>query len=173
MSVIYTRRGDAGKTRNGLDKKMSKASIYPKVLGHIDELNVMIGWVKTALLSDRLKEKLHKIQSNLFNIAATLAYQKGEKEFAKNAEDYLIEISNMEEDIDIINKKYGPLNRFLYPGKNELSVRWHMARVACRHMERNLVALSKRHQVPTVILAYINRLSDWLFMQAYKAEEAT
>jgi ATP:cob(I)alamin adenosyltransferase len=171
MPSVYTRRGDKGYTRTGGDKKVSKSSLYPKVLGHIDELNVMIGWVKVACKDRCLKEQLHQVQSNLFEIAGTLAYHKGEEDFLSEREKYYNKIKYMEKDIDSILKKYGPLNRFLYPGNDTFSIRWHMARVVCRRTERNLVGLSRRYDVPSVILAYINRLSDWLFIQAYRAEK--
>lgn len=176
MSVIYTRRGDAGNIDLGVGQKISKASLFAKVLGYIDELNVVIGWVKAGACEENIKECLHEIQSSLFEIASVVTYEKKPQKHSKRSNifgNYLLKIKKLEDDIDELNKEYGPVEHFLYPGKNEWSVRWHMARVVCRHAERNLVAFSLQHNVPSVILAYINRLSDWFFIKAYEAEEKT
>lgn len=170
MSAIYTRRGDAG-TTNDRGQHISKASLFPKVLGYIDELNVVIGWVKTGCSEENTTKRLHQIQSTLFDIAATLTCEKEKQKNSSLSNDFQLKIKIMEDDIDLINESHGPLKNFLYPGKNDLSVRWHMARVVCRHAERSLVEFSQQYKVPSVILAYINRLSDWFFMKAYEAEK--
>jgi len=172
MSAIYTRRGDAG-TTNGRGQKISKASLFSKVLGYMDELNVMIGWVKTGYSEENTTKQLHQIQSTLFDIAAALTCEKEKQKNQRFSIDFQLKINKMEDEIDLINESKGSLKHFLYPGKNDRSVRWHMARVVCRHAERSLVEFSQQYNVPPVILAYINRLSDWFFMKAYEAEKET
>jgi len=170
MSAIYTRRGDAG-TINYRGQNISKASLFSKVLGCIDELNVMIGWVKTGCSKENTKKRLRQIQSTLFDIAARLTCEKAKRENPSFSSDFQLKIKAMEDEIDLINEAHEPLKHFLYPGKDDLSVRWHMARVVCRHAERRLVEFSQQHKVSPVILAYMNRLSDWFFMKAYEAEK--
>ena len=172
MSAIYTRLGDTGHTAiRKKDKGISKASLYPKVCGYFDELNVFIGWIITTLSDDVPKKKLHEIQRSLFEIPNLLdCCDRDEKKLKEINGKYSLKIKNLENEIDLIYQKVPPLKEFLYPGKNEISVRWHMARVICRHAERALVEFSNAKPVPKSIIAYMNRLSDWFFIYAYASE---
>jgi|SRR3989339_966891 len=168
-SKIYTKKGDRGCTFIGDGTKVSKAALQPEVCGRIDELNVALGAVKIMLPENSAKKKsVEAVQTNLFQIAGTAARALPSNN-PSLIEKLMSETSFFESDIDQIEERIGSLDHFIYPGDNELSIRWHLARVACRRIERALVQLMQEQEIEPAITAYLNRLSDWLFTQAREA----
>ncbi|WP_338517211.1 cob(I)yrinic acid a,c-diamide adenosyltransferase [Alteromonas gracilis] len=152
---IYTRTGDKGSTQIYADKavRVEKDDLVVKSYGDIDELNSNIGLL-AATVSASHKPMLHDIQRNLF--------QAG---FAISASSTLTEknIDDLESLIDTLTNKMPPNTSFVLPGGSRAAAQAHVCRAVCRRAERAVISLSKHYDVPEVVHAYLNRLSDFLF----------
>lgn len=158
---IYTKQGDKGKTSvyTSTVLKLDKDDILLECYGTLDELNSNIGLCISALgneLNDQ-KAQLLKCQQHLFTIG-----------FALSDTDKLVEsnILELELAIDTIQNKLSPQTSFILPGGSQLSAYLHVTRTIARRAERRLVTVSKHHDVSDVSLAFVNRLSDYLFVLA-------
>ncbi len=157
---IYTKTGDGGYTTTLKEKHVAKSSGIISLLGKIDEVNAIFGLVACAGKINRISE----IQNRLFDIGAWIAnINPQDISDLHNLEPLLANILNLESDIDTIDSIMPPLRNFILPGGNELAARLHIARCVTRCTEHDLWL-----QIPikTNIHIYINRLSDWCFMQA-------
>lgn len=176
---IYTKTGDNGTTALFGGKRVSKADTRMELLGNIDELNSMLGVV--IVLSRKLNVRilgkdLARIQGELLLLGADIAtpfeIQKSllrSKSFGGQAKVKRIsekEVASLEEEIDEIEKKLDPLVNFILPGGHEVAALLHLARSVARRAERSLVRLQEQEKINPEILKYMNRLSDWLFVQA-------
>ncbi len=157
---IYTRTGDDGTTSLFGGKRVLKCEELVDVYGSIDELNSWMGLIGEKLKDKSKKVFLHTIQSDLFTIGSTLAGFKGNLQLPEPR------ISEMEKEIDLMDKELPHLTNFILPGGCELAAHIHIARSVCRRVERQTVSLSKKQQVNPVIIKYLNRLSDLLFTLA-------
>lgn len=159
---IYTKTGDTGHTGIYGGERRSKSDLRIQCIGEIDELNAAIGTVAVGAAEKFPEWNLQRVQSQLFNIGAELAMTELGKrpQIAFDAD--LIE--ELERSIDEQTASLEPLRNFILPGGTELSARLHMARTICRRAERSLVKLNESEPLRSVILVYINRLSDWLFV---------
>lgn len=158
---IYTKQGDKGKTSvyTSTILKLDKDDILLECYGTLDELNSYLGLCISALgkeLNDQ-EEQLLKCQQHLFTIG-----------FALSDTDKLVaeSIVELEQAIDKIQIKLAPQTSFILPGGTQLSAYLHVSRTIARRAERRLVTVSKHHNVSEISLAYINRLSDYLFVLA-------
>lgn len=167
---IYTRAGDKGYTSTlGSARNVSKAHLRIEVCGTLDELNAFIGFAISALkqyeqLTDIVKKCL-RIQHELFDLGAQLlSYPIATQETWSivSANDVKI----LEEEIDEMDLQLPELHNFILPGGGEAAARLHVSRTICRRLERVLVRLSELIKFDEIIIVYINRLSDWLFMTA-------
>lgn len=168
--TIYTRSGDKGET--GLfssDKskkiRISKASLKVEAIGGVDEANTFLGLAASFINNNKLKEKVTKIQRSLFEVGGILAGVK--LKLDKNL------VSQMEKEIDGMDKMLPTLTHFILPGGGKGGSLLFMARTFVRRAERKVVALSclpagraKKEKVPPVVLVYLNRLSDYVFTLA-------
>jgi cob(I)alamin adenosyltransferase len=163
MSKIYTKTGDKGNTSlvggTILEKDHTKIEAY----GTVDELNAWIG-----VIADRSVDKerillLREIQDRLFTIGADLAT---EPEYTRKALPNLFEadIELLEKSIDQMTDVLPPLRAFVLPGGHELVSFTHVARTVCRRAERQVIKLSKIEEVKLLVIKYLNRLSDYLFV---------
>jgi len=155
---VYTRTGDAGKTSLYGGKRVPKSYLRVEVYGTIDELNSVIG----ILLSDMGKEDnlanfFKEVQSDLFSIGANLAGDKTDLNLLTGR------TAEMEKLIDVMDKELPELKNFILPGGTHLASLAHLARSVCRRAERKVVSLPK---TDSRLLAYLNRLSDLLFITA-------
>lgn len=177
---IYTRAGDDGSTGLYGGSRVSKAEPRIDCVGTVDELNAMIGWAAVACLEaesaergERILPRLRVIQHELFNLGARLATpaaQRGENAGARLPMLGADAVSRLEREIDAAEAELPPLRNFILPGGSELAARLHLARTACRAAERALVGLNQGSEpVEPVMLQYLNRLSDWLFVAARRA----
>ena len=161
MMLFFTKKGDRAKSIIA-NKKISKDSLILEALGELDELNSLIGLVKNIAKSQR--NELSDIQENLFIIQAQVAwflYPKFKKpEIAKK------KIDELEEKINKIEKKIKPKKGFIIPGKEINSAWLHYLRAVSRRTERRIVALNKKHKLPSSTLAYLNRLSSYFYALA-------
>jgi len=157
--TIYTRKGDKGKTRLFcLGNLVSKSSLKVEILGTIDEVNSFLGLV--VAFSEDKNPFLKEIQKNLFTIGSILAGAK--LKFTKN------KIKKLEKEIDKIEKSLPKLKNFLLPGGSKAGSLLFVARAKVREGERLVVKLNEEEKVNPQILAYLNRLSSYLFVLARK-----
>ena len=164
--MIYTRTGDSGTTSFGGGVRVDKDDPGIDVCGHIDELSASLGVVRTEGLSMPFETIILRIQQELIVFCADIV-----SESAAISPEH---IQRIESDIDRISSELLPLTQFIIPGNNRLSAMLHLSRTVCRRAERSLVTLCHTKNKPPYLIAYLNRLSDLLFVMARKvSEEAT
>lgn len=166
---IYTRTGDTGET--GLFGGGRVPKDHPRVAayGDIDELNAVLGWARAVEMMPRIDEVLVPVQRDLFSLGALLATPDPEKMREQLAKARIDDdrIGELERAIDAGEAELEPLRAFILPGGTHKSAALHVARTVCRRAERSVIALSHRDvQVPELVLRYLNRLSDLLFVLA-------
>jgi len=158
LTKIYTRTGDAGDTGKADGARVSKDDCLIHAQGDIDELNSFIGLLASKVDENALSQLILKIQHDLFNIGAEISLSQP----LITAKD----VEYLEQQLDHYNADLPPLKEFILPGGGEVASLCHVARAVCRRAERNLVTLDKEHGIGSELLAYINRLSDLLFVLA-------
>jgi cob(I)alamin adenosyltransferase len=167
FNKIYTRSGDRGRTRLADSSPLAKSSIRIEAIGAVDEANAGLGLLSAALGGHEAKRTIARIQNDLFDLATDLATPG--KDFEPNdAVQRLIalQVAALEQEIDKLELELDPLTSFALPGGSEPAARAYMARGLVRRAERSIVALDLAEQVNPAALAYINRLSDYLFVLA-------
>jgi cob(I)alamin adenosyltransferase len=162
---IYTKTGDDGTTGLFGGQRISKADPQIECYGSIDELNAALGWAATAAPAE-LVVTLRQVQSELFVIGSHLACPDPLKPPAHLPPLDESSIRGLETQIDAAESDLPPLRNFILPGGSEASSRLHLARTICRRAERALIGFSQSRPLPPSIAIYLNRLSDWLFVQA-------
>jgi cob(I)alamin adenosyltransferase len=165
--TLYTRRGDAGETDLFGGPRVSKDHLRVEAYGAVDELNAALGAARVASEHADLSDVVREIQSLLFDLGGTLATpdpRRRAKGEVPELEAQHVEV--LERHIDRLEQELGPLRRFVLPGGTAAAAAFHVARTACRRAERRCVALHGREPLDAVILGYLNRLSDLLFVMA-------
>ncbi len=163
---IYTKTGDEGKTSLYGGERLSKDDLRVQVYGLVDECNAAIGLARAHLDHKELDDYLATIQSTLFNLGADLSTRHGSKYRQKIKEIDESDIRWLEHTIDHQNAKLPELKAFILPGGHPAAAALHVARTIVRHAERELVSLNKQEEINKQALAYLNRLSDTLFVLA-------
>jgi cob(I)alamin adenosyltransferase len=166
LTKIYTRTGDDGTASLGTSERVSKDSQRVKAYGDVDELNSMIGVAIASGISDRTAVALTTIQNELFVLGADLAYPQGGSATVTVPRIEERHVSRLEQIIDEMVEKLGPLNNFILPRGCMSAAHLQVSRTICRRAERNLVNLSREEVVSKWCLRYLNRLSDALFVLA-------
>ena len=176
MLKIYTKTGDKGETSLYGGKRVRKDNLRVEAYGAVDETNAFIGFARAAIhegssgsreVLNYIDSVLEPVQHRLFGIGATLAGSDDPK--------YAVEDSDLdflEKSIDRMDEQVQPIKAFILPFGTDLSARLHLARVISRNAERRIVALSQSEEVSPNLLAYANRLSDFLFTLARFANKA-
>ncbi len=166
MARIYTKTGDDGTTGLIDGSRVSKASLRIESYGVVDELNAVIGAVRSNVPPQRVDLILGRVQDDLFTVGANLASPKdGPAEWRVPAlGDETIHA--LELDIDACEGALRPLNRFIIPGGSPAAAMLHVARTVARRAERCCVKLARSEKVDPLIIQYLNRLSDLLFVLA-------
>lgn len=162
---VYTRKGDSGTTQLIGGDRVAKNNERIEAYGSVDELNSHIGLLRDQNVCRVHKEQLIVIQNTLFTIGSLLAEQPS----GSNMQLPSIEMSDVESLelwIDQMDEKLEPLKAFVLPGGNESVSHMHIARCVCRRAERAIVAISGDEDKYEIVLAYVNRLSDALFVLA-------
>jgi cob(I)alamin adenosyltransferase len=168
---IYTRTGDDGSTGLIGGGRVRKCDPRVECTGTVDELNAAIG--AAAVVADALQVvRLRRVQNELFVVGSHLATPETAPAAVHLPPLDDAMVARLEMEIDAAEGELPPLRQFILPGGTELAARLHVARTVCRRGERLLVDFSLDRPVPTVILTYLNRLSDWLFVQARLANRA-
>ena len=167
LTKIYTRTGDAGETGLADGSRLRKSEARMAAIGDVDEANSAIGLALTKIGSADAQAMLGRIQNELFDLGADIA-TPGE-DFAPSEMALRIvpaQIARLEREIDAINAALEPLRSFILPGGSVAVALLHQARCVVRRAERAAVALHETTPVNADALAYLNRLSDHLFVAA-------
>lgn len=160
---IYTKTGDKGKTSLFGGARVSKSHLRIEAYGNIDELNANIGLLRDQVSSTFIIDVLSKIQDRLFVLGAKLAADP-EKEGLKLPDFKEEDIRFIESEIDKMEEGLPLLKNFIIPGGHPVVSQAHIARTVCRRAERSMVLLSENSPVDEMLLEYVNRLSDFLFV---------
>ena len=167
LTRIYTRGGDAGETSLGDGSRVSKLDSRIAAFGAVDELNALLGLVLAAgELPDRFRPWLERIQNELFDVGADLSVPldvAGRLRIEQPA------IDELERLCDEANAGLPELRSFVLPAGTEAAARLHVARTVCRRAERDALIADREHGVNPLVLRYLNRLSDLLFILARAA----
>ncbi len=170
---IYTKTGDDGSTGLFGGGRIRKSDPRIECFGTIDELNASIGLAAAAVEGQastpseyEMKNWLRQIQHELFNIGSHLATPAESPSAAKLPPLDEMMIGRLEMQIDQAEEQLAPLRQFILPAGSEDACRLHLARTICRRAERRIVAFAMDRPVPRLIITYLNRLSDWLFVMA-------
>ena len=167
LNKIYTRTGDDGTTGLVDGSRVSKCAARMEAIGAVDEANSAIGLAVCALAGSPHATALTRVQNDLFDLGADLAtpgndFAPGEAVLRVVA----VQVEWLEVAIDAINGALRPLTSFILPGGGEAAARVHVARAGVRRAERKVTALAAAEPVNPAALAYVNRLSDYLFVLA-------
>lgn len=169
LNKIYTRTGDDGTTGLVDGSRVAKHDARMEAIGKVDEANSAIGLAAAALGPGAHAEALFRIQNDMFDLGADLATPAEDGDFAPSEMVLRIVAGQaewLEQQIDALNDDLDPLTSFVLPGGTEASARTHVARASVRAAERAMTGLSSADSVNPAALAYINRLSDYLFVFA-------
>ena len=161
---IYTKTGDKGETSLLSGSRVSKSDIRIEAYGTVDELNSNLGLIRDQVTDGTLEEFITSIQAYLFTIGSHLA-DDGKREFnlPELTED---SIKLLEDAIDMMNESVPPMTNFILPGGHTLISQAHVSRTICRRAERRVVDLTRLGGDYDLIVRYLNRLSDYLFVLA-------
>lgn len=163
---IYTRTGDSGSTGLLGGPRVDKDDIRIEAYGTVDELNALIGRVRSAGVAATIDEQLAQIQHDLFSIGAELASPNPDKYRLRTIN--ATHIETLESWIDGHELSLPPLKNFILPAGSVAATEMHVARAVCRRAERRVVSLGRNQEgsVSKTLLIYLNRLSDLLFVLA-------
>lgn len=167
-SVIYTGTGDKGTTSLVGGQRVSKASERIESYGTIDELNSFIGLLMTAMEEGPDTEFLSFVQHKLFNIGSYLATDQETTEIQVPSRVSEESVERMEREIDRIDGELPKMKVFILPGGCRSAALAHVCRTVCRRAEREIYRLAETAPVEDLVLKFINRLSDYLFVLARK-----
>jgi len=169
LNKIYTRTGDDGTTGLVDGSRVAKASSRIEAIGKVDEANSAIGLAAASLESGAHADALFRIQNDMFDLGADLATPAPDADFAPSEMVLRVtqeQVDWIEQAIDRLNKSLEPLSSFVLPGGSEAAARTHVARASVRAGERAVTALAAEEPINPAAVAYINRLSDYLFVLA-------
>jgi cob(I)alamin adenosyltransferase len=172
LSRIYTKTGDDGTTALGDQSRVPKDDIRITAIGTVDELNSTLGLLLAHHPGIAEWAILRQIQNDLFDVGADLCCPAAQNEEpGKKLRVTASEVTRLEQTIDHLNARLKPLTSFVLPGGGPASAWCHLARTVCRRAERDVVTLCKRDQLNPLVLIYLNRLSDLLFVLARKLNQ--
>ena len=157
LSKIYTRTGDRGETGLARGERVAKDSPRIEAIGAVDELNSHLGVLLAESLPERLDDILTEVQHRLFDLGGELSLPGSDLLLAEH-------VTAIESRLDALNAELPPLKEFILPGGGRAAALCHVARAVCRRAERRLVTLAEQEPVGEHAVAYVNRLSDLLFV---------
>ena len=164
---IYTKTGDGGKTSLIGGTKVSKSHRRIEAYGTIDELNSFIGLCADQLREHAIQNVLSEIQDRLFTIGSALACDPEKETKLKIPDLHEADVELLEKEIDKMNETLPAMKSFILPSGHEIVSTHHITRCVCRRAERCIVRMQKKKDlVPELIIKYLNRLSDYLFVLA-------
>ncbi|WP_324262179.1 cob(I)yrinic acid a,c-diamide adenosyltransferase [Altererythrobacter sp. H2] len=172
LNRIYTRTGDQGTTGLVDGSRTAKHSLRIAAIGEVDEANSAIGVAAAVIAQDSLTAALQRIQNDMFDLGADLATPLGALGGVDFTPSDMVlrvvpqQVEWLEQQIDDLNERLEPLTSFILPGGSVAAGHTHLARAIARRAERAVTALAEAEPVNPVAAAYINRLSDYLFVLA-------
>jgi cob(I)alamin adenosyltransferase len=166
LDRIYTKTGDEGLTGLGGGRRVPKDSPRVTAYGTVDELNSAIGVALALGLTERLTLELSRIQNELFDLGSDLCWPEDDERRGRIPTVQARHVDQLEATIDELNDVVGPLTNFLLPGGTPGAAQLHVARTICRRAERETISLRTAEPIGALVLPYLNRLSDALFVMA-------
>jgi len=163
LTKIYTRGGDTGETSLGDGSRVSKLDERIAAFGTVDELNAVVGVVLAGDCPAPMRQVLVRVQNELFDLGADLSVPLEHEGRLRVTE---AQVEALERDCDDFNEGLPELRSFVLPGGGRTAAGLHVARTICRRAEREALAASRAHELNPVVLIYLNRLSDLLFILA-------
>lgn len=164
---IYTKTGDKGTTALFGGKRVSKADLRIDTYGTVDELNSWMGMVRDLEVNQNRSAALIRIQNNLFVVGSILATEPGNEKVKIPALSET-EVHFLEQEIDAMETALPAMRFFVLPGGHTAISTCHVARTVCRRAERLSIALHEQEPVAPIVIQYLNRLSDYLFVLSRK-----
>ena len=162
---IYTKSGDQGETGLIGGVRVAKDDHRIRTYGTLDELNAILGMILAdASLAQEIRVRILRIQGELFQLGAELATPRNKRSLSALIE--ASHVSALESEIDVMEASLSPLKTFILPGGTMASSQVHFARTVSRRAERELITLNRAEPCRPVVLQYLNRLSDYLFVTA-------
>jgi cob(I)alamin adenosyltransferase len=160
---IYTKTGDTGQTSLVGGTRVSKTELRIEAYGTVDELNSYVGLLRDQAVNDSRKDILKEIQDRLFTIGSILASEP--EQTKKRIPDlHESDIELLEKEMDRMDESLEPMRFFILPGGHQSVSFGHLARTVCRRAERIVLRLSEESEVNDLVVKYLNRLSDYLFV---------
>lgn len=169
---LYTKGGDTGMTSLLGGARVKKYNPRIEAYGTVDELNSQIGVIRSSEIAESDKKFLIDIQNALFTMGSKLAMEPGNDK-VKIPELQDSDVTALEIEIDKIDAILPPMRNFVLPGGNMAVAHSHVARCVCRRAERSVLSLSENEEVAPIIIMYLNRLSDYLFILSRKISHET
>ena len=166
LTRIYTRKGDDGSTGLGGGQRVPKDALRVAAYGTVDELNSQLGVALAAGAVPRLEPELRRIQNELFHLGSDLCFLEEDKTQFRLPQIEARHVDALEALMDELNEVVGPLENFVLPGGTPAAAALHVGRTVCRRAERDAIALAREEAVGAHVIAYLNRLSDALFIMA-------
>ena len=164
---IYTKTGDKGKTSLIGGTKVFKSDLRIEAYGTVDELNSFIGLCLDHLKSLHIESVLAEVQDRLFTIGSALACDPEKETKLRIPDLHEDDVVLLEKEIDRMNEVLPLMKSFILPGGHVAVSSLHIARTVCRRAERCCVKMQKKEkEIPSLIIKYLNRLSDYLFVLA-------
>ncbi|WP_192820099.1 cob(I)yrinic acid a,c-diamide adenosyltransferase [Rufibacter sp. LB8] len=161
---IYTKTGDKGETSLIGGTRVKKSHLRIEAYGTVDELNAFIGVVRDQEVNQNRAALFSEIQDRLFTIGSTLATDPDKNVKMQTPDLHDTDIQFLEVQMDALEQNLPELRNFILPGGHPAVSFCHVARTVCRRAERTAIALSEESEVSDLVIKYLNRLSDFLFM---------
>jgi cob(I)alamin adenosyltransferase len=163
LTRIYTRGGDRGETSLGDGSRVPKLDCRIAAFGTVDELNSLLGLALAADVPPTIRAVLERVQNELFDVGADISVPFGVSDRLRVSQ---TQVDALETDCDRFNADLSELKSFVLPGGSELAARLHVARAVCRRAERDVLDAAEQVEVNPLVIVYLNRLSDLLFILA-------
>ena len=165
LSRIVTRTGDKGLTGLSDGNRIAKDSARIEALGDVDELNSAIGLILAHKPPKEIRRCLNEVQQSLFEVGAEISHPGAERVSRKD-------VRHLEKHLEFFNAMLPPLREFIIPGGTPVMAACHLARSICRRAERHVVTLNTQETLNPELVAFLNRLSDLLFVLARSLGQA-
>jgi cob(I)alamin adenosyltransferase len=161
---IYTKTGDQGLTSLIGGTRVPKSSLRIDCYGTVDELNSYVGLLRDQDVNTARRDILKEVQDRLFTIGSHLATDPGKEVHQRIPDLHAADVALLETEMDRMNEDLAPLREFILPGGHPAVSFGHVARCVCRRAERLVIALREESMVEDLVVMYLNRLSDYLFV---------
>jgi len=165
---VYTKTGDDGTSGLIGGTRVAKYDLRLESYGTVDELNSWIGLIRTQPVDFETRELLLSVQNNLFVIGARLATDLSKTDLSGRLPLKEEDITRLENEMDRILDLLPPMEHFVLPGGSNTVSYCHLARTVCRRAERRVCGLAQEVEIPSELIRYLNRLSDYLFVLSRK-----